>query len=80
MDTFDVWTWARGQQWRRMLEGAPLEQTTRALVTLTPGVSAAAFAAELHTNPNRIDAHELGELAALTVGPILDTIGRSRHA
>lgn len=79
-DRFDVWTWRQGDTWRRVLEGGTLDETTRALVELAPCSSAAAFAAELETNPNRIDAGELAELAALTAGPIPDVIGRRRHA
>lgn len=79
LDTFDVWEWRAGIPWRRVLEAGTLDETTRALVELAPCSSGAAFAAELETNPNRIGADELAELAALTVGPLADLTGRRHH-
>lgn len=79
-DRFDLWTWQRGQSWRRVLDGATLDETTAALVTLAPCTTAAAFAAELETNPNRCTGDDLAELAALTVGPLADLTGRRHHA
>lgn len=77
-ERFDVWTWTTGQSWRRVLDGASLNETTHALVTL-PATTGAAFSAVLAFNPNHATGDDIAEMADIVRGPIPNTAHR-RHA
>lgn len=76
-DTYTVWAWTPGQSWRRVLDGASVTETTRALVQLDHG---AAFDAVLGFNPNHATADDIAEMADAVHGAIPDPAHRRRHA